>query len=42
MAVSTAKNVLAGLDGELDPNMVFDRQVLGSRAAHSRSSSLKP
>jgi len=28
MAVSTAKNLLAGLDGTLDPNMVFNRQVL--------------
>jgi len=30
MAVSTARNVLAGLDGTLDPAMVVNRAVLGS------------
>jgi D-3-phosphoglycerate dehydrogenase len=28
MAVSTAKNVLAGIDGKLDPSMVVNREVL--------------
>jgi D-3-phosphoglycerate dehydrogenase / 2-oxoglutarate reductase len=28
MAVSTARNVLAGIDGKLDPSMVVDREVL--------------
>jgi D-3-phosphoglycerate dehydrogenase len=35
MAVSTAKNLLAGLDGDLDPNMVVNREVL--KAPGSRS-----
>jgi D-3-phosphoglycerate dehydrogenase len=28
MAISTAKNVLAGIDGKLDPSMVVNREVL--------------
>jgi D-3-phosphoglycerate dehydrogenase len=28
MAVSTARNVLAGIDGKLDPSMVVNREVL--------------
>jgi hypothetical protein len=28
MAISTAKNVLAGIDGRLDPAMVVNREVL--------------
>jgi D-3-phosphoglycerate dehydrogenase len=28
MAISTAKNVLAGIDGTLDPSMVVNREVL--------------
>ena len=28
MAVSTARNVLAALDGKLDPSMVVNREVL--------------
>ncbi len=28
MAISTARNVLAGIDGKLDPSMVVNREVL--------------
>ena len=35
MAVSTAKNLLAGLDGTLDPTMVVNRQVLKDPATRS-------
>jgi D-3-phosphoglycerate dehydrogenase / 2-oxoglutarate reductase len=28
MAISTARNALAGLDGKLDPSMVVNREVL--------------
>ena len=28
MVISTAKNVLAGIDGKLDPSMVINREVL--------------
>jgi D-3-phosphoglycerate dehydrogenase / 2-oxoglutarate reductase len=28
MAISTARNVLAGIDGKLDPAMVVNREVL--------------
>jgi D-3-phosphoglycerate dehydrogenase len=28
MAISTARNVLAGIDGKLDPSMVGNREVL--------------
>ena len=28
MAISTARNVLAGIDGKLDPLMVVNREVL--------------
>jgi hypothetical protein len=28
MAISTARNVLAGSDGKLDPSMVLNREVL--------------
>ena len=28
MAISTARNVLAGIDGTLDPSMVVNREVL--------------
>ena len=30
MAISTARNVLAGIDGKLDPSMVVNREVLFS------------
>lgn len=35
MAVSTARNLLAGLDGTLDPTMVVNRQVLKDPATRS-------
>jgi D-3-phosphoglycerate dehydrogenase / 2-oxoglutarate reductase len=35
MAISTAKNLLAGLDGNLDPAMVVNRQVLRDPATRS-------
>jgi D-3-phosphoglycerate dehydrogenase len=28
MAISTARNALAGIDGKLDPSMVVNREVL--------------
>ena len=28
MAISTARNVLAGVDGKLDPSMIVNREVL--------------
>jgi hypothetical protein len=28
IAISTARNVLAGIDGKLDPSMVVNREVL--------------
>ena len=28
MAISTARNALAGIDGRLDPSMVVNREVL--------------
>jgi len=28
MAISTARNVLAGIEGDLDPSMVVNREVL--------------
>jgi hypothetical protein len=36
MAISTARNVLAGIDGKLDPSMVINREVLRD-AVSSRS-----
>jgi D-3-phosphoglycerate dehydrogenase len=35
MAVSTARNLLAGLDGDLDPAMVVNRQVLKNPGSRS-------
>jgi D-3-phosphoglycerate dehydrogenase / 2-oxoglutarate reductase len=35
MAISTVKNLLAGLDGNLDPAMVVNRQVLRDPATRS-------
>ena len=49
MAISTARNVLAGIDGKLDPSMVVNREVLsrgttacgvGVRIEHRHGSSL--
>jgi hypothetical protein len=36
MAISTAKDVLAGIDGKLDPAMVVNREVLRDQGLSGR------